>query len=397
MSPKLIKRGAGARMGGISKFLNLKKSFDDAQRMREFEAEKIVAGHKSGMKKMETAHGYDMDTMAKQHEYKMRQTYPGLYRGEAEVPGGEPPTGPGVGQQLLSPEAVSSLRRVVEAGVGGEKTFARGMGREPMTDSPVFQDAIKRLKEEGKKRTAVKKPSKTIGGRYQKSPETPGYLVDTWTYELKKDLSYDTPKEIMELEIKMQNLNMTMQNYLLNQEKADEAKRYHDESIKIKRDTLDQKDKKQLYTETKDLLARITGDEKIAINLLGFEDQDPRLEKLGSDKLRSLQAVRNYIVGDAITPPSYEFVRRPGKMRFKPSPTFKAVLADFEARAKDYVSQVSLEQMEAAIRQGVYEYTDAKGRVKTTRLTRAQQSVMLERAGEIFVPMFLKSQVDRGR
>lgn len=40
--PRTIKRGAGARMGGIETFLNLKKVFDDAMRKRQWEAEKLT-------------------------------------------------------------------------------------------------------------------------------------------------------------------------------------------------------------------------------------------------------------------------------------------------------------------------------------------------------------------
>ena len=44
--PKTIKRGAGARLGGIEKFLNLKRVFDDAKRGRQWEEEKLLYGER---------------------------------------------------------------------------------------------------------------------------------------------------------------------------------------------------------------------------------------------------------------------------------------------------------------------------------------------------------------
>lgn len=58
--PKAIKRGAGARFGGVEAFLNLKKVFDDAVRQKQWEKEKLYFGEESAMRR--TALKYGLET-----------------------------------------------------------------------------------------------------------------------------------------------------------------------------------------------------------------------------------------------------------------------------------------------------------------------------------------------
>ena len=389
--PKTVKLGNKYR--GLGTFLDLKKAFDDAQRQKAWEKEKLLFASKKQS---------DAATVA--HQRSMELNYPGrgkttpqdFMTGTAQVPytGKERAVlsdvaGEGMISTAPNQSPLSKMGRFFSGASTppGYSNNAKISAKKHLAEGKTVETPAKIQAPEGF--VAVQDDKSSKGYKFVKDPTYADAAAQTSMMKTIFDMAMSEKKDKRDMiatQISLEKLGIS---------KEDSASLIASRKLKSMLDTgkFDQDQKEFVFEQSKEYFKQRGKDVDRLIKMdLAFDDSGAE-EAVGMwlDAQTAMHSIEANVVpepgyrmldqtgyADVISPltQGVKLFQRRRKKTFSPRPKFRKILNQFEEMSVEARRSVALEEVQDMIR---------RNRSKK-EISAAEEEIMLDRASELYVP-----------